>query len=116
MVSLAFAIAASSGPARSAFRRFPTGSRRRRKPCAMHLCATPVRAGVRIARADDRLQHIGRRWLAQEAAYHFAQPRPGMREGGGPASWPATLSVMAQARLTHARPEFGIDRVMIGSR
>jgi hypothetical protein len=23
---------------------------------------------------------------------------------------------MAQARLTHARPEFGIDRVMIGSR
>jgi poly(3-hydroxybutyrate) depolymerase len=56
------------------------------------------------------------RWLAQEAAYHFAQPWPGMREGGWPASWPATLSVMAQARLTHARPEFGIDRVMIGSR
>jgi hypothetical protein len=56
------------------------------------------------------------RWLAQEVAYYFAQPWPGMREGGWPASWPATLSVMAQARLTHARPEFGINRVMIGSR
>jgi poly(3-hydroxybutyrate) depolymerase len=56
------------------------------------------------------------RWLAQEAAYHFAQRWPGMPESGWPASWPAALSVMAQARLTHARPEFGIDRVMIGNR
>jgi poly(3-hydroxybutyrate) depolymerase len=56
------------------------------------------------------------RWLAEEAAYHFAQPWPGMPESGWPASWPASLSVMAQTRLTHARPEFGIDRVMIGNR
>jgi poly(3-hydroxybutyrate) depolymerase len=56
------------------------------------------------------------RWLAKEAAYHFAQPWPGMAESGWPASWPSVLSAMAQARLTHARPEFGIDRVMIGNR
>ena len=56
------------------------------------------------------------RWLAKEAAYHFAQPWPGMAESGWPASWPAALSVMARARLTHARREFGIDRVMIGTR
>jgi poly(3-hydroxybutyrate) depolymerase len=56
------------------------------------------------------------RWFAQEAAYHFAQPWPGMPESGWPPSWPASLSVMAQARLTHARPKFGIDRVTIGNR
>ena len=55
-------------------------------------------------------------WLAQQAAHHLAQPWPGMAESGWPPSWPASLSVMAQARLTHARPEFGIDRVTIGNR
>jgi poly(3-hydroxybutyrate) depolymerase len=56
------------------------------------------------------------RWLARETAYHFAQPWPGMPDSGFPPSWPAALDVMARSRLTHARPEFGVDRAMVGNR
>src|SRR4051812_38104931 len=56
------------------------------------------------------------RRLLQEGAHYLAQPWPGMRGSGWPASWPALLAVMAQSRLTHSRPEFGIDRVTVGNR
>ena len=51
------------------------------------------------------------RRLAQEGAHYLAQPWLGMGDSG----WPAVLAVMAQSRLTHNRPEFGIDRVMVGN-
>jgi polyhydroxyalkanoate depolymerase len=56
------------------------------------------------------------RGLAEELAYHLAQPWPGMDSSGWPPSWPAALTIFAQARLSHTRPDFGIDRVAIGNR
>jgi polyhydroxyalkanoate depolymerase len=56
------------------------------------------------------------RSMAGELAHYLAQPWPGMAASGWPPSWPAALAVMAQARLTHARPEFGIDRIAVGNR
>jgi poly(3-hydroxybutyrate) depolymerase len=52
------------------------------------------------------------RQLAAETAHYLARPWPGMSESG----WPAALTVMAGARLTHDRPEFGIDRIAVGNR
>jgi poly(3-hydroxybutyrate) depolymerase len=56
------------------------------------------------------------RRLAEEAAHHLAQPWPGLGESGWPPSWPAALQMLAQAKLTHDRPEFGIDRIVVGNR
>jgi poly(3-hydroxybutyrate) depolymerase len=56
------------------------------------------------------------RHIAEEAAHRFAQPWSGMRSSFWPPSWPAAMTVLAQARLTHTRPEFGIARVAVGNR
>ncbi|HTT79792.1 MAG TPA: polyhydroxyalkanoate depolymerase [Stellaceae bacterium] len=56
------------------------------------------------------------RRAAEAAAHHLAQPWPGLGESGWPPSWPAALQMLAQAKLTHDRPDFGIDRVAIGNR
>ena len=56
-------------------------------------------------------------WRFTEAAVdHFSQPWSGMHGGNWPPSWPAAASVLAQARLTHTRPEFGIAQIAVGNR
>lgn len=56
------------------------------------------------------------RWFAGEAAHYLAQPWPLMSESAWPAGWAAACTILAQAGLTHRRPEFGIDRVVLGNR
>ena len=56
------------------------------------------------------------RRIAEEAAYQLAQPWSGPCRGNWPPGWSAAASALAQARLTHTRPEFGIDRIAIGNR
>src|SRR4051794_25832286 len=54
--------------------------------------------------------------FAEEAVDHFSQPWSGMHGRNWPPSWPAAASVLAQARLTHTRPEFGIAQIAVGNR
>src|SRR4051794_22012176 len=59
------------------------------------------------------------RQIAEEAAYQFSRPWSGLWPGDlwpgdWPPSWFAAASVLAEARLTHTRPEFGIAGVTIG--
>src|SRR4051794_4613221 len=51
------------------------------------------------------------RQIAEEAAYYFSQPWSGLWCGDWPPRQFAAASVLAQARLTHTRPEFGIAQV-----
>src|SRR4051812_31958932 len=51
------------------------------------------------------------RQIAEEVAYQLSQPWSGLCRGNWPPNWSAAASVLAQARLTHTRPEFGIARI-----
>lgn len=56
------------------------------------------------------------RAAASEWAYYLGQPWAGLAESPWPPSWSAAMTLLTQAKLTHSRPEFGIDSVQIGNR
>lgn len=54
--------------------------------------------------------------FAEEVAYQLPQSWFGVPGENWLPNWTAAASIVARARLTHTRPEFGIDRIDIGNR